>query len=173
MANELGLAPKLILCPADDRSPANVFPVPSGSVNSAWAVQAQFMSYWVGVGAGDTYPQSLLGGDRNLGAPNDPNYGISANSMTGTQNGADVQLSMTSIVKNSGNGGNNNSVGWSMKLHSAGNTAGAGNILLGDGSSQQVSSGSFINNWLKNAGDFGNFGPAGPASGAIARFCFP
>jgi prepilin-type processing-associated H-X9-DG protein len=38
-------------------------------------------------------------------------------------------------------------------LHSAGNISGAGNILLGDGSVQQVSSGDFRLNWLKNAAD--------------------
>ena len=48
-------------------------------------------------------------------------------------------------------------MGWSAKLHSAGNTSGAGNIMLGDGSAQQVTSGNFRLNWLKNAEDAGNF----------------
>jgi hypothetical protein len=48
-------------------------------------------------------------------------------------------------------------IGWSAKLHSAGNLAGAGNVLLGDGSAQQVTSGSFRLNWLKNAADNGGF----------------
>jgi prepilin-type processing-associated H-X9-DG protein len=38
-------------------------------------------------------------------------------------------------------------------LHSAGNISGAGNVLLGDGSVQQVSSGNFRLSWLKNAAD--------------------
>jgi hypothetical protein len=61
------------------------------------------------------------------------------------------------------------SPGWSAKLHSAGNTSGAGNITLGDGSAQQVTSGNFRLNWRKNATDAGNFGgifPA-PAAGSV------
>jgi hypothetical protein len=38
-------------------------------------------------------------------------------------------------------------------MHSANNTAGAGNNLLGDGSVQQTTSASFRINWLKNASD--------------------
>jgi len=40
---------------------------------------------------------------------------------------------------------------WSLKMHSRGNPAGAGNIMLGDGSAQQVTSRSLNQNWLTNA----------------------
>jgi hypothetical protein len=65
-------------------------------------------------------------------------------------------------------------LGWSAKLHSAGNTSGAGNILLGDGSCQQVTSANFRLNWLKNAEDAGNFdtAPFFTALGDVAM-CFP
>jgi hypothetical protein len=66
--------------------------------------------------------------------------------------------------------------GWSAKLHSSGNSAGAGNIMLGDGSSQQVTSGNFRLNWLKNAEDVGNFATAQAAyssGGGDVRLLFP
>jgi hypothetical protein len=44
----------------------------------------------------------------------------------------------------------NGPVCWSLKMHSRGNPAGAGNILLGDGSAQQVTSGNLYQNWVKN-----------------------
>jgi hypothetical protein len=62
---------------------------------------------------------------------------------------------------------------WSTKLHSAGNTAGAGNILLGDGSVQQVTSSSFRINWLKNATDSGNYGNNPPTQINDIRLVFP
>jgi hypothetical protein len=65
-------------------------------------------------------------------------------------------------------------MGWSAKLHSAGNTSGAGNILLGDASAEQVTSATFRTNWLKNAEDAGNFNSSsyGTANGNVG-FCFP
>ena len=58
----------------------------------------------------------------------------------------------------------------------AGNLAGAGNIMLGDGSAQQVTSGSLRLNWLKNGEDSGNWGTSETqyttANGDI-RFLFP
>ena len=89
----------------------------------------------MGVSADDTYPQSILGGDRNLGPGTtpDPEYGFSP----ADGKGNDVII--------------NGPVCWSLKTHSRGNPAGAGNILLGDGSAQQVTSGNLYQNWVKNA----------------------
>jgi hypothetical protein len=42
-------------------------------------------------------------------------------------------------------------------MHSHGDPAGAGNILLGDGSGQQVTSSTFRSQWLLNAGTGTNF----------------
>jgi hypothetical protein len=44
--------------------------------------------------------------------------------------------------------------------------------MLGDGSSQQVTSGNLRLNWLKNAADTGNFATATPALGSV-RLLFP
>jgi prepilin-type N-terminal cleavage/methylation domain-containing protein len=171
MQNELGQSPKLVICPSDDRTAALNFTNNFSNGN---------LSYSVGVGANDVYPQSISGGDRNIGgnnpSPQDANYGFSGSSISVTK-GSDVILSCAnySISVNTGGSGGTGTAVWSAKMHSAGNTAGAGNILLGDGSGQQVSSGSFQQNWLKNAGDIGNFYSTTPSTyvGFAVRQCYP
>jgi competence protein ComGC len=125
MGDNMGQSPLIVVCPADERKPANSFSNLS-NLNC---------SYFVGVGANDTYPQSILGGDRNLGPGTtpDPEYGFSPTNGKGN----DVII--------------NGPVCWSLKMHSRGNPAGAGNIILGDGSAQQVTSRSLNRNWLTNA----------------------
>jgi len=209
MANEMGQSPKIVLCPSDDRNANTNFYAEtttaiaalSGVTPAQQATTGTFnnanLSYWVGVGANDTYPQALLGGDRNLGcvggnsqnpgASQDQNYGFSGPVGTpGLASGAvgdDVILSTNGTYVPGGGGTvpagmspTTGAVGWSAKLHSSGNSAGAGNIMLGDGSSQQVTSGAFRLNWLKNAEDVGNFATAQSAysSGAgDVRLLFP
>ena len=92
MANELGQSAKIVVCPSDDRQPNTNFFWPEGTAfpDSGIATNPAYgtfnntnVSYWVGVGANHTYPQSLLGGDRNMcalgsmGTNQDPNYGFS------------------------------------------------------------------------------------------------
>lgn len=167
---DLGQSPKLLVCPADDRVvTSNAFPVPPISI-----------SYFVGVGASDTYPQSIAGGDRNLGAGGqaapDANYGFSGSSL-GYTNGADVVLNtLGQIIKNSQAGGQTlGGVAWSQKIHSGNSTTGAGNLLLGDGSGQQMSTASLLSTWLRNAADVGNFNSAQSSysSPPDMRYCFP
>jgi hypothetical protein len=136
----------------------------------------------VGVGASDSYPQGILGGDRNLGPTSnlgttpDPNYGWSPGATSTSSAGCDVTLSTngyTYSANPAGNASGTSSVGWSAKLHTAGNVAGAGNILLGDGSSQQVTSAGFRQNWLKNAGPDGSVFATPPADPNSIRVLFP
>jgi prepilin-type N-terminal cleavage/methylation domain-containing protein len=193
MANEMGQSAKIVECPSDDRQPNTNFfyantTFPASGV-PAETTYGNFnntnISYWVGVGANDTYPQGLLGGDRNMGCQSgsattpgtsqDPNYGCSPG--VGVSTGSYVVMCTNgTIVSATGNNSSpsTGTMGWSAKLHSAGNTSGAGNIMLGDGSSQQVTSGNFRLNWLKNAEDSGNFNAAGltTAVGDVAM-CFP
>jgi len=150
MANDLGQSPRIVVCPVDERQAALSFTNKFDNTH---------ISYFVGVNANDIYPQSIAGGDRNLGpglVP-DPDYGYSPKSGKGN----DVTIPI------------NSSVSWSLKMHSAGSTAGAGNILLGDGSGQQTSSASFNQNWLRNAQGTNNW-PDGrvPAVPSI-RLVFP
>jgi prepilin-type processing-associated H-X9-DG protein len=56
MSNELG-TPKVLVCPADTRTPAANFGPRLANSN---------VSYFVGVTADETQPQMLLSGDRNL-----------------------------------------------------------------------------------------------------------
>jgi prepilin-type N-terminal cleavage/methylation domain-containing protein len=205
MQNEMGQSPKIVLCPSDDRnsntnfygSSLTVLPAVNGVTAPSQATTGTFnnanVSYWVGVGANDTYPQALLGGDRNLGAlggtavnpgtSQDQNYGFSgpvgSPGVPGNNgcSGADVIVSTNGLVVTAQPGNSvpsTGAVGWSGKLHSAGNSAGAGNIMLGDGSSQQVTSGSFRLNWLKNAEDSGNFnGTTYTTANGDVRLLFP
>jgi len=130
MSNELGNSAKILVCPSDERKPADTF---SNFVSNI------HLSYLVGVSTDDTYPQSLLGGDRNLGGGIKPDgdYGFSPKNGQGN----DVAIQTNSQA---------GPVCWSLKIHSAGNSAGAGNIMLGDGSAQQVSSDSFRASWQPN-----------------------
>jgi type II secretory pathway pseudopilin PulG len=145
MQNELGLSPTVLVCPADERKPASNFVVIGATNNTGNAAfkDNTTLSYFVGANSSDLYPQSILGGDRNLGpgpVP-DPNYGFSPAS----GHGNDVMIDT------------NTPLAWSLKMHSHGNATGAGNIMLGDGSAQQVSSAAFASQWLPNASTGTNF----------------
>jgi hypothetical protein len=195
MQNEMGQSPKLVMCPADDWYTYNTnFYYPQGNnptLPSAWPSQVSTgtfnntnVSYFVGVGAADTYPQSILGGDRNLGnggaivggtvnsPTQDANYGISGTGVNITGNtGADAVISTNGAwvysaqgTQGAGSVTANQSVAWSAKLHSAGNIAGAGNIMLGDGSAQQCTSAGLRQTWLHNAEDAGYFDALGGTS---------
>jgi hypothetical protein len=144
MSKESGSNLKTIVCPADERKPAKAFNDLS-NLN---------VSYFVVVGAGDQWPMSIARGDRNLGPGNTPknDYGFSPKDGSGN----DVALSVTSKT---------NSVCWSLKMHSDGSTVGAGNILLGDGSAQQITSGNFCQVWLPNAAQTNNW-PRNPGQTA-------
>ncbi|HEY3856289.1 MAG TPA: type II secretion system protein [Verrucomicrobiae bacterium] len=192
MATEMGQSAKIVLCPSDDRNANTNFYYPTGNQTkftpalSTPTAYGTFnntnISYWVGPGANDTFPQGLLGGDRNMGlqggsatAPGtsqDPNYGFSA--PVGTTTGAYVIANTNGLIGQPApnpayESPQSGTLGWSAKLHSAGNTSGAGNIMLGDGSAQQVTSGNFRLNWLKNATDSGNFAAgAGTTAGSVA-----
>jgi len=207
MANEMGQSPKIVECPSDDRNPNTNFyassitgitsPAPGGSIPASQATTGTFnnasVSIWVGVGANDTYPQALLGGDRNLGATGgtiasptgtsqDQNYGFSgavgSAGVPANATGADVTVNTNGLLVSASPANSSpasGTVGWSVKLHSAGNSAGAGNVMLGDGSAQQVTSGALRTAWLKNAADSGNFPTGSGSSTAVGdvRLLFP
>jgi competence protein ComGC len=126
MSNEMGESTLILVCPADVRKAAGSFSNFAANTN---------LSYFAGVNANDSLPQSLLGGDRNLGPGTtpDPQYGFSP----ANGRGNDILI--------------NGPACWSRMMHSRGNPAGAGNILLGDGSAQQVSSVNLYANWVKPA----------------------
>ena len=152
MANELGQFPKVLVCSSDKRKPADTF---TNFANPN-------LSYFVGVSADDGQPQSLLAGDRNLGGGTkpDPDYGFSPKSGKGN----DVAIQTNSKA---------GQVCWSLKMHSDGNSAGAGNILLGDGSAQQCTSADFRMNWLGHADPTTNWPVGHVPSSPSVRVLFP
>jgi type II secretory pathway pseudopilin PulG len=161
LADALGRSPKLVMCPSDDRFAAEEFATNAmpDDLHAHYFQSNSNLSYFVGVSASSKTPRSLLAGDRNLGpgiVP-DPEYGFSPAGGKGN----DVAIPISGPLS------------WSLKIHSCGEKAGAGNILLGDGSVQQVSSASFNQNWLRNAAPTTNW-PAShiPATPSI-RLVFP
>jgi prepilin-type N-terminal cleavage/methylation domain-containing protein len=206
MQNEMGQSPKVVLCPSDPRTANTNFyysTTRAPTLPSAWPTQPAYgtfdnsnLSYFVGVGSADTVPQSILGGDRNLGnggtisangtvsAPSqDPNYGIDGPTAVGPNgaSGADALVSTNgSWLAETAYGISSyvtagQAVAWSATIHSAGNVAGAGNIMLGDGSAQQCTSAGLRVNWLHNAGDNGIFstGLGSPVAGQTLHWLFP
>jgi hypothetical protein len=152
MANEMGQSTRIVVCPSDERQPAATF---SNFANIN-------LSYFVGVSSDDNQPQSLLGGDRNLGGGTKPTHDFGFSPKSGKGNDVAIQT-----------GSNASPVCWSLRIHSAGNAPGAGNILLGDGSVQQVTSGNFRSNWQPSFGQTTNW-PSGhvPPSRSV-RVLFP
>lgn len=150
MRYELGQSPNLVVCPCEERRSAKAFTNKFDNTH---------VSYFVGVSANDTYPQSIAAGDRNLGPGTvpDSHYGFSPKSGKGN----DVAVPISGPVS------------WSLKMHCAGYAVGGGNILLGDGSGQQISTAEFNQKWLRNATPTTNW-PAGhvPAVPSI-RLVFP
>jgi hypothetical protein len=149
MQNELGQSPKLLVCPADDREWAKDFT----------ELKNKNLSYFIGPGANENFPESIMGGDRNLSPGSKPQNDFGYSPKNG--NGNDVILQTNSPVC------------WSLRTHSAGNIVGAGNVLLGDGSVQQVSSARFMSDLQCNALDSGNF-PTGYVNRSNSfRLVFP
>lgn len=122
MSNELS-TPKVVLCPSDSvhtqvatNFAASVAPgnVASGDFNKSR------VSYFVGANAIDTDPQMVLYGDYNIGAGVAGSSAAAANHFTTFQQ----QLNATTA----------NTWAWTDAAHSK-----QGNLVLGDGSVQQVS----------------------------------
>lgn len=203
MQNEMGQSPKVVMCPADDWQTYNTnfyYSSAASPTVAGWTkpsitgtFQNTNLSYFVGVGAIDTQPQSILGGDRNLGnggssaqtgtvatPTQDPNWGVSGTTATQvTPNGADCVVNTNgnwikaTVAGGGGTAGAGTAVGWSAKLHSAGNIAGAGNILLGDGSAQQCTSAGLRQTWLHNGQDGGYFLSSYTANAGDIHWMFP
>jgi type II secretory pathway pseudopilin PulG len=134
MQNELGQSPKILICPFDERQPAADFNTLANTN----------ISYFLGADSHDMFPQSILAGDRNLAPGTTPknDYGFSP----ANGKGNDVWIKTNSSI---------DPVCWSLKMHSEGNPAGVGNILLGDGSVQQVSSAQFRTAYQMSAASWG------------------
>ena len=152
MANEFGRSnaywayypvdfPKGLVCPSDERKAADTVSNFVSNIN---------LSYFVVVSAEEFYPQSLLGGDRNLGGGTKPDHDYGFSPASGKGNDVAIQT-------NSKTG----PVCWSREMHSL-NTNGEGNILLADGSVETCNSARFRQNIQPNFEPTTNW-PAGHA----------
>ncbi len=126
LADHLGLSPKLVICPSDDRIAAREFGcyAKANNLRTDCFQNNSNLSYFVGVSADTKWPRSLLSGDRNLGGGLQPDSEFGYSPTNGSGN--DIALPITGPAA------------WSLKMHSSDKPAGAGNILMGDGSAQQV-----------------------------------
>lgn len=126
VTNELS-TPKILQCPSDTKrlqlkadsfgfllAPAQV------------AVRDRAVSYFIGTSASEDTPQSIMGGDRNLaGGP----FSLDTNT-------SPSQVALRIPHASATNSAVMNAAVWTQDIHQ-----GAGNLLLGDGSVQQVTSG--------------------------------
>ncbi len=128
LSNQLG-APKIVVCPADERYPhTNFLSVNSGTIGRDFYNNTA-VSYFVGVDADESQPQMFLSGDRNIGTGPTRPYAYGYSPSSPSVNGAALSFGTNTIT---GTGAN---LQWTDKMHQ-----GQGNVLLTDGSVQQLSS---------------------------------
>jgi prepilin-type N-terminal cleavage/methylation domain-containing protein/prepilin-type processing-associated H-X9-DG protein len=131
ISNEIS-TPRILICPSDrsqgtgdrDRSEASNF---LAFIRLNTGVANQWVSYFVGTSASEENPQTLLGGDRNVTAPN-----ATANNVVWQSRTAPAVVRATDATNAALR---NVNFGFTQGTHD-----GAGNVLLGDGSVQQVTS---------------------------------
>jgi hypothetical protein len=161
MGNELGQSPRVLCCPSEgSRTGANTFgdlmPLPNST--NVGDIANGSVSYFIGMGASDNYPQSLLSGDRNIAMGQAGGntqaylqYGVGCTDGTSAA-GFDAVFPTVNNTANANLFGTSG-YSWSMQMHSAGSAQGAGNVLLGDSSVQQSSSARLRSESIINAAD--------------------
>ena len=130
LSNELS-TPKIVVCPSDGaRTEANNFAtnIPANNKTIVAFNHNKFLSYFVGMAADETRPQSFLAGDRNILASN------AAPARTAINKSIITDLGVQS-----------NGLAWSKDMHQE-----QGDIAMGDGSVQQMST-SRLKNSLRDA----------------------
>ena len=117
MADEFGNSPKVLICPDDNRVPIDAF-------DPTNVLRNENISYFIGIDATDsTNSQAMfLAGDRNISDSDKIRRGFFFR-------------------------GTNQFVQWSLEMHSAGKSSGAGNSAISDGSVQQVTSSALRKLW--------------------------
>jgi prepilin-type N-terminal cleavage/methylation domain-containing protein len=146
--------PRVVVCPADERRASTNFNMTGTGFDFK---NNTAVSYWYGPVATENLPNSLMFGDRNLGAtattPN-PDWGYSFAPAIATGN--DVGILTNEFSKTAVNG-----VQFTDKMHLK-----QGNIAIGDGAVHQVSSFRFRADFLK-------FAAEGTATLSTVRILFP
>jgi prepilin-type N-terminal cleavage/methylation domain-containing protein/prepilin-type processing-associated H-X9-DG protein len=127
MSNELS-TPKIIVCPSDGtKTEATNWTLHMNTLKN------KATSFFVGLDADETRPQSLLAGDRNM--TNSAGAGLVAR----------ASIDKSEVIKIGTNHTAAQGAGWTKDLHQN-----AGNIALGDGSVQQVTT-ARLREQLKNS----------------------
>src|SRR6266536_1678039 len=143
MSNELS-TPKVCICPSDSGRtiPTNWVHIFNFATQNG--LKNKGVSYTVGYDALDTYPQMILSGDRNMTNNAAGSIPASYNGPSSTDGAKVVQFGTNQLATAA------TGAGYDKGVHQS-----SGNILLGDGSVQQVT-GARRRDQFKNSGDPGN-----------------
>lgn len=149
LSNELS-TPKIVVCPNDsgrkeatDFSPVNI---PTGNNARVGFDDNKCISYAVGMDARETEPSMILGSDRNIRCSiSGVIYNIPTNTWAANKYGYIAALGTNHPTTLTQAGAL-----WNSDLHDS-----AGNVVLGDGSVQQLST-SRLREQLRNSGDAKN-----------------
>lgn len=150
MSNELS-TPRILVCPSDDATAHTNFAMVKNQANTVnspggFTLANFYISYFIGRDCSEGQPQQLLSGDRNIyGNVNmqTPNWNAVPNNGYGNSPRNQVGSAMAM-------GTNFNAaatLGWTDKMHQKN-----GNVLISDGSVQQLSSPRFRET-CRNSGD--------------------
>ena len=139
LSNEL-TTPKLLVCPADERTAQTNFTMLAGNTAAGAYLANANVSFFVGKDARDGSPQMLVVGDRNI-----VGQGPGGSLPNPIPGGGYGNVGAVSLGTNFNTGTQTPS--WTDKMHH-----GNGNVLMSDGSAQQLS-GSRLRDWLLNTGD--------------------
>ena len=135
LSNELN-TPKIIICPSDSgkNEATNFLALATGT-----AFKNKGVSYFVGLTADETQPQSFLSGDRNI-----------TNVAAGGGQQAHTDINKSEIIKLGTNHTATAGAGWTKEIHQN-----AGNAAQGDGSVQQLTT-SRLRESLRSSGNDDN-----------------
>jgi prepilin-type N-terminal cleavage/methylation domain-containing protein len=155
LSNELS-TPRILVCPSDEHKALAAFNMLAGNTADGVYLSNTNLSYFVGKDVADGNPQMLLTGDRNImgktpgGAMPNPVPGGGFGNVGAVSLGTNFNASVQTP-------------GWTERMH-----RGQGNVLVTDGSAQQLSS-SRLRDLLRNTGDTS----AAPASAGPNTILFP
>ena len=160
MSNELS-TPKVLVCPSDDATAHTNFTMTLNAVGSVaqgnqYTLANVYVSYFIGRDCQEGQPQMMLGGDRNIyggqagtapgvGISQTPNWTTVPNNGYGNSSRANPAQNAT--VAMGSNIVANATFGWTEKMHQKN-----GNVLISDGSVQQLSASRFREQ-CRNTGD--------------------
>ena len=152
LSNELS-TPRILICPSDDRTAHTNFSLVAGGTTAGPSLANVNLSFFAAKDTQDANPQMLLVGDRNIvgQAPG----GSLPNPVPG---GGFGNVGAVALGTNFTAG--TQTPAWTDKLH-----RGAGNVLMSDGSAQQLSS-ARLRDLLRNSGDISG-APSSPGPNTV------